>query len=150
MWELGLEQYAEAVGIDWEWMAMDGAMVKAPLGEKATGANPTDQGKLGTKRSLLTDGKGIPLAIAIEGANRHDMKMTEMTIAAQRIIPGDTEVCNLCLDKGYDYHKVREIVKAWGYVGHIPSRDKGKRIIHDIPNYRARRWVVERTHAWMN
>jgi putative transposase len=34
MWELGLEQYAEEVGIDWEWMAMDGAMVKAPLGGK--------------------------------------------------------------------------------------------------------------------
>ncbi|MEP0925358.1 transposase [Leptolyngbya sp. ST-U4] len=73
-----------------------------------------------------------------------------MTIAAQRIIPGDTEVCNLCLDKGDDYDKVREIVKAWGDVGHIPPRDEGKQIIHDIPNYQARRWVVERTHAWIN
>jgi len=35
MWELGLEQYAEEVGIDWQWMAMDGAMVKAPLGGKS-------------------------------------------------------------------------------------------------------------------
>lgn len=35
MWELGLEQYAEEIGIDWEWMAMDGAMVKAPLGGKS-------------------------------------------------------------------------------------------------------------------
>lgn len=37
MWELGLEQYAEEVGIDWQWMAMDGAMVKAPLGGKSHG-----------------------------------------------------------------------------------------------------------------
>lgn len=37
MWELGLEQYAKEVGIDWEWMAMDGAMVKAPLGGKING-----------------------------------------------------------------------------------------------------------------
>lgn len=37
MWELGLEQYAEEIGIDWEWMAMDGAMVKAPLGGKSNG-----------------------------------------------------------------------------------------------------------------
>lgn len=57
---------------------------------------------------------------------------------------------NLCLDKGYDYEDVREIVKAWGYVGHIPPRDERERIIDDIPNYRARRWVVERTHSWMN
>jgi putative transposase len=99
---------------------------------------------------VLTDGKGIPIAIAIEGANRHDMKMTETTLAAQRIIPCDTEVRNLCLDKGYDYEEVRELVKAWGYGGHIPPRDEAQRIIHDIPNYRARRWVVERTHSWMN
>ncbi len=51
MWELGLKQYAEAVGIDWEWMAMDGALVKAPLG------------KIGHEGSLLCDGKGMSLAI---------------------------------------------------------------------------------------
>lgn len=35
MWEMGLEQYAQEVGIDWQWQAMDGAMVKAPLGGKS-------------------------------------------------------------------------------------------------------------------
>lgn len=97
---------------------------------------------------MLTDGNGIPLAIVIEGANRHDMKLTEATLAAQRIVPEDCpegEARNLCLDKGYDYNEVRDILKAWGYVGHIPPRDEGQRIIDDIPNYRARRWVVERT-----
>lgn len=123
---------------------------KRHWGEKATGANPTDRGKLGTKRSVLTDGKGIPIAIAIEGANRHDMKLTEATLAAQRIIPNDTDVHHLCLDKGYDYDEVREIVKAWGYVGHIPPRYERDRTIHNIPHYKARRWVVERTHSWMN
>jgi transposase len=102
---------------------------------------------------VLTDGNGVPIGIAIEGANRHDMKMTEITLESQRIVPSETEagkVRNLCLDKGYDYEEVREILKAWGYVGHIPPRDERERIIHDIPNYRARRWVVERTHSWMN
>jgi len=74
MWRAGLLKYNEEVGIEWEWQAMDGAMTKAPLGEKGTGPNPTDRGKKGTKRSLLTEGKGIPLAVAVEGANRHDMK----------------------------------------------------------------------------
>ena len=127
-----------------------GRWSKRHWGEKATGPNPTDRGKSGTKRSVLTDGNGIPLAIVLEGANRHDMKLTEATLAAQRIIPSDTAVRNLCLDKGYDYDEVRALVQAWGYVGHIPPRDEGERIIHDIPNYRARRWVVERTHSWMN
>lgn len=40
MWELGLKEYAEVVGIEWEWMAMDGAMVKAPLGGKRNGCEP--------------------------------------------------------------------------------------------------------------
>ena len=49
---------------------MDGAMTKAPLGGEGTGANLTDRGKKGTKRSLLTEGNGIPLAVAVDGANR--------------------------------------------------------------------------------
>jgi putative transposase len=81
------------------------------------------------------------------------MKLTEATLEAQRIIPSDFEPGqwrHLCLDKGYDYDEVRNIVAAWGYVGHIPPRDESQRMIHDIPNYRARRWVVERAHSWMN
>ena len=55
---------------------MDGAMTKALLaGSEKTGPNPTDRGKQGVKGSLLTEGKGIPLALAIDGANRHDMKL---------------------------------------------------------------------------
>lgn len=93
------------------------------------------------------------MGVALAGANRHDMKMTEATLESQRIVPPDTDdewLRNLCLDKGYDYEEVRQILIAWGYVGHIPPQDESKRIIHDIPNYRARRWVVERTHSWMN
>lgn len=102
---------------------------------------------------VLTEGHGIPIGVAIEGANRHEMKLTESTLEAQRIVPSELEkeqVRNLGLDKGYDYEEVREFLKAWGYVGHIPPRDERERMIHDIPNYRTRRWVVERTHSWMN
>src|SRR4029079_1762429 len=52
LWARGLQEYDELVGLDWEWLAMDGAMTKAPLGGERTGRNPTDRGKLGTKRSL--------------------------------------------------------------------------------------------------
>ncbi len=50
------------------------------MGEKSTGPNPTDRSKSGTKRSLLVDGQGIPLGIAVDSANRHDMKMTKATL----------------------------------------------------------------------
>jgi len=61
MWEEGLMEYENKKGIDWKWQSMDGTMTKAPLGGEGTGRNPTDRGKSGTKRSLLTDGNGIPL-----------------------------------------------------------------------------------------
>ncbi len=55
LWQAGLAEYDEVQGIEWEWQSVDGAMTKAPFGKDATGPNPTDRGKRGTKRSLLTD-----------------------------------------------------------------------------------------------
>ena len=69
LWQAGLAEYDELEGIEWEWQAVDGVMSKAPLGRDATAKNPTDRAKMGTKRSMLTDGAGIPLAVAVEGAS---------------------------------------------------------------------------------
>ena len=56
-------------------------MTKAPLaGSKKTGPNPTDRSKQGVKRSMLTQGAGSPVALAIDGANRHDMKLVQSTL----------------------------------------------------------------------
>ncbi|MGC9084359.1 MAG: IS5 family transposase [Anaerolineae bacterium] len=153
LWQAGLLEYDEKIGLDWEWQAMDGAMTKAPLGGKGTGPNPTDRGKSGTKRSLLTEGRGIPIAVAVEGANRHDMKLVEPTLAAmviERPEPTDQAPQHLCLDKGYDYPQVRELVAAWGYTAPIRTRGEEAQEKAQIPGYRARRWVVERTHSWLN
>ena len=45
-----------------------------------TGPNPTDRGKLGTKRHVLTDGQGIPLSVVITAANTYDMKAAINTL----------------------------------------------------------------------
>ena len=47
IWRAGLLDYDEEVGIDWSWLAADGAMTKAPLGGSKTGPNPTDRAKGG-------------------------------------------------------------------------------------------------------
>ena len=47
---------------------------------KKTGRNPTDRGKQGVKRSVLTEGHGIPVGLAVDGANRHDMKLVRETL----------------------------------------------------------------------
>jgi putative transposase len=80
LWEQGLLEYAALQGIDWEWLAMDGAMTKAPLRGEKVGKNPTDPGKIGTTRRLLTDGGGVPIGLAVAGANRHDFKLARETL----------------------------------------------------------------------
>lgn len=57
---------------------------------------------------------------------------------------------NLCLDKGYDYAEVDGLVDEYGYTAHISRRGEDPKSRKRIPGYRARRWVVERTHSWMN
>jgi transposase len=153
MWAAGLRAYDHAQGIEWEWQAMDGAMTKAPLGGAGTGPNPTDRSKSGTKRSLLTDGRGVPLGVAVDGANRHDMKMVRSTLEAQvgkRPKPTKKKPQNMCLDRGYDFDEVRDILAEFGYIPHIRTRGEEAEAKKNVPGYRARRWVVERTHSWMN
>lgn len=55
----------------------------------------------------------------------------------------------LCLDKGYDYDEVREIVVEFGYTGHLRTRGEEKQEKRE-EGKKARRWVVERTHSWLN
>ena len=54
----------------------------------------------------------------------------------------------LCMDKGYDYEEVREVAAEWGYTTHIRCRGEEKRAKEE--GEKARRWVVERTHSWLN
>jgi putative transposase len=117
------------------------------------GKNPTDRGKLGTKRSVLTDGHGLPLGVAVDGANRHDMTLVDATLAAimiKRPEPTATPPQHLCLDKGYDDEAVCETLEAWSDPAHSRRRGEEAQAKREIPGDRARRWVVERTHAWMN
>ena len=123
------------------------------FGFKKTGANPTDRGTQGVKRSLLTEAAGIPLAVVIDGANRHDMKLVERTldsIMAKRPWPTRAKPQGLCLDKGYDFDEVRAIVREFGFTAHIHARGEEAKAIKEEAGFKARRWVVERTHSWMN
>ena len=68
--------------------------------------NPTDRGKRGVKRSVLTEGHGVPIALPIEGAQRHDMKLTRPTsesLVVERPEPTEEQPQRMCLNKGYDY-----------------------------------------------
>jgi transposase len=126
---------------------------ESPSRGGATGPNPTDRGKSGTKRSVQTDGAGVPIGVAIDGANRHDSKLLKPTIESipiKRAKATKSHPQGMCLDKGYDYPFVQELLDTFGYAPHIRSRGEEKTDKTTIPKYRARRWVVERTHSWIN
>jgi putative transposase len=117
------------------------------------GKNPTDRGKLGTKRSVLTDGGGGPIGLAVEGANRKDCKRVEATIMSipiERPAPTRAPPQGLCLDKGDDDDEVRELLVELEFTAHIRARGEEAQAIKRKAGYKARRWVVERTHSWMN
>ena len=102
---------------------------------------------------MLTDGAGVPLGLAVDGANRHDKKLVGRTLnnlAIPRPVPTPRHKQNMCMDKGYDYPDVRELVDKWGYTAHIVARGVERAAQARVPGYRARRWVVERTHSWFN
>lgn len=81
------------------------------------------------------------------------MKLTEATlesIPVGRPEPRPYHRQHLCLDKGYDYEEVRELVEMFGYTAHIRSRGEEAKALQENTHKRAQRWVVERTHSWMN
>jgi putative transposase len=128
-----------------------------------TGPNPTDRGKLGTKRHVLTDQHGIPLSVLITAANKHDMKSAAKTLdniviikrRRERILASSSSktIQNLCLDKGYDSQEIEYEAVQRGYIPHIRHRGEEETLLAITKKYNhhtARRWVVERTNSWHN
>jgi putative transposase len=122
LWALLVEECEEFGLVDWEWQAADSAMGKARLGGDEVGPNPTDRAKNGTKKSILTDRNGGPLAVVVAGANVVDAKLLDKTIEAivvDRPKPTKQKPQHLCLDKGYDNPSGEAAVEQHHYTGHI-------------------------------
>ncbi len=151
MWTLSLLSYDQIIGLHWQWQSLDGCHIVAPLGGNITGPSYKHRGKTGSNRSLLTDENGIPLAIVLAPANSNDFLLTELTFESFAI-PRPNPISiqqNLCLDKGYDYSEIDLALQKWQYIPHIrrisePILPPENRI------HKPKRWVVERSHSWMN
>jgi transposase len=107
-------------------------------------------GKKGSKRHLLTDGRGVPLSIVVTGANRHDVSQLELVldeIVIER--PEDIDE-HLCADKGYSGEPALKAMTDRNYIPHVKQRGEEIEEKRTIPGYRARRWVVEVSHSWFN
>jgi putative transposase len=126
--------------------------------------NPADRpvrqdmfGLFRAKRSLLTEGKGVPIGIAAAGAgagaNLNDRKLARDTLASipiKRPEPTAEAPQGLCLDAAYDHQEVRELGVEFAFTAHIRGRGEEAEAIKREAGFRARRWVVERTHSWLS
>ena len=152
LWESGLLQLHIEDKLDWQYQSIDGCQTKAPLGGEVVGANPTDRGKGGVKRHLLTEAGGLPVGLVVTGANIHDVTQVEAVLETMPFLPplpDEEHPQHFCADKAYDSKEVRAAIRLLGYEDHIKSRWQEKQE-QKTPGYRARRWVCERTHSWLN
>lgn len=106
------------------------------------------------KASLLVEADGGPLAVVVAGANVHDTKLLDATLAAvvvERPQPMAEAPQHLCLDKAYDNPTGHQTVAAHGYLPHIRRIGEEKFDPETAEKvYPARRWVVERTLSWLS
>lgn len=95
----------------------------------------------------------MPVGLVIAGANRPDLKLVPDTIdsiVVKRPRPTKKRPQGICLDKGYDYAEVRDTLQEFRFTAHIRARGEEAQALKRHAGARARRWVVERTHSWMN
>jgi putative transposase len=91
--------------------------------------------------------------LAHDGANRHDSRLLAPTldsIPIERPTSSEQQPQGLCLDRGYDYESVRELAAERGFAPHIRTRGEEIELKLRTPGWRARRWIVEACHSWLN
>ncbi len=116
----------------------------------ATGPNPTDRGRPGTKRHLITDRRGIPLAFALTGAHVHDSVPFEELLDAVPHVGGKRgrprrRPDKLHADKAYDHRRCRRACHRRRIKPRIARRG-----VETSQKLGRHRWVVERSFAWFN
>lgn len=139
--QICLDSYDRIVGLELDDLCVDGCIVKAPCGGEIAGKSPVDRGKQGTKRSVMTDGAGIPVGVIAAPANRNDSPLLLPTLELLSRFNGHLpEQITVHLDAGYDSTKTRALLTALDCDWQISTKGE--------PLQAGARWVVERTNAW--
>ena len=143
---VALAAYDQIIGLRLGDIPADGCITKAPCGGDRAGPSPVDRRKGGLKRSVATDGAGIPLGIVAAGANRHDSPLLAPTLAAAttQVGPHWPDHVTVHLDAGYDSGITRTLLDGLDLHGEIARKGI------PAPIQVGKRWVCERTHSWMN
>ncbi|HEX5505414.1 MAG TPA: IS5 family transposase [Thermomicrobiales bacterium] len=145
-----LDRLGEAGRIDWSRACADSASVRAKGGGQATGKNPTDRGKPGSKHHLVTERQGLPLAAGLTGADRPDETVFEPLVEGIAPIKQPNgrrrkRPKKFHADKGYDVRRCRRYLRRRGIACRIARKG-----VESKTKLGRHRWVVERTLAWLH
>jgi hypothetical protein len=114
--QISLDNYDRIVGLELDEVCVDGCIVKAPCSGEIAGRSPVDRGRQGTKRSVMTDGAGIPLGVIAAPANRNDSPLLLPTLKLLSRFEGYVpEHITVHLDAGYDSNKTRAMLTTLGH-----------------------------------
>ena len=148
--EVILAKLQHADKIDWGRAVVDSSSVRAVAGGKKTGPSPVDRAKPGSKHHILVDGQGIPLSARVTKANRNDVTQLEALVDAVPAVRGHVgrprrRPDELYADRAYDSKAKRRELRARG----IRPRIARRKTAHGS-GLGQRRWVVERSLAWLH
>ena len=147
-----LQKMADEDVIEACMLVIDSASVRALQGGDHTGPNPTDRGKNGCKRHVITDRDGTPLVAWTTAANiRDDMAtpegMLELELLSDQVpaLIGDCALPVILGDRGYGFQWLIDRVREHGWLSLLSPRGADKPHGSGLG---VARYVVERTLAW--
>ena len=123
--------------------------------KRGSAVGKTKRGK-GTKWMVLVDGEGIPLGVRLESASPNEVTLAEATLAEVRVpqLKGRPrqKPQRVIADRAYDSDPLRQRLRKRGIDLIVPYRDNNQRKRYEdgrkLRRYK-RRWIVERTNAWL-
>jgi transposase len=145
-----LSRLNRAGRLDWRLGIVDSSFAKAPLGGEATGPNPTDRRKSGSKHHVLTDAQGIPVAAMLSSANTPDINcLLPLVVGAPAVGgkpgPARQRFDRVLGDRGYDSEPHRRLLRWLGIIPILALRGTA----HGS-GLGVRRWFIERTNSWLH
>ena len=148
--EILLAELNHADQIDWSRATLDSSKARALNGGDQTGPNPTDRAKKGSKHHVVTDAKGLPLAVRLTGAHRHDVTQAVPLVDAVPPVRGKPgrprqRPDRAYADRAYDSEEVRAELRARGITPKIARR--GQAHGSGLGVYR---YVAEQVQAWLH
>ena len=155
IWAVLVAECDELGGVQWEWQPADAMLGKARFrGGKKRARIPSEPRKKGHQKHVVADGDGGPLGVVIAPGrtcwNRRLLAATIESIVVERPEPTKDEPQHMPLDKAYDNPTGEEAATAAGYTPHIRRIGEEKKGCDRSQGHKPRRWVVERTFAWLS